>query len=452
MPYSQAIIGCILQDHRQLDVVLEKVKPEMLTAQRDRVILSAMIQLSNGGRIIDLVTTAELTRKQIENAPLYLTQCIDAAAIPSRAREYAELQYDHFRKERLKEWHIASDKLFTSGSNTETILRELNTGLVEFEDYFTETKRADPSAAIAAEDYLRWVRDVKNGTIQIHRPHSVLLREMVPFYHGGLYLVLAGYSTVGKTTAAFNGIALPEAEAGANVVVFSNEMSREDYVQRAAAYFSGIPYGHILENQLDGKDEREINEAITRFSTLPIKIFERTRRIEDVARIMKRLSYSQKTDIVILDYLQNLCGKNIGKNREEERYEYITRSSKDFFELSREHDFFAVAVSQVPDSQAREGEDGKHDSGFMPVKGSGDVAADADIFMHLMRKTMSDKKGRELIAYVKKNRRFGNRVGLKHFYLNKAFTYYISEEEYRDETAASTTVQPRRRYPAIGDE
>jgi len=292
--------------------------------------------------------------------------------------------------------------------------------ITDFEHDYTDKPKLSPNAGDIINDYLKHIESIKTGTVRTlkcHTPglHNKLNEEQsaIPFFIGGLYIVISSYSSAGKSAYLAN-IAANEAEHEANIVIFSNEMGRFGYTERFAGYYSNIPYGHILYNKLNGYQDYAIDNALLQFSQQPIKIYDRVRGVPEIKSTLKKLSYSQKTDIVIVDYLQNLIEK--GENQKAQ----LDVASKSLMQMAQDMDLTVIAASQIDNASAKGQNENKN---FMAPKGSGDIAADSSIFVEMTRDAMSDdeKKTRTIHFAVKKNRDFG-RVGSREIYFNKSFT------------------------------
>ncbi len=436
MNFEQHIIGALMQDAAKLDDVMDLVRPDQFESRDCRLIYTAIIQISAAGGTPDLVTVMERV-KGMNITPLFLTQCTDQV-IPSNVVDYARQQHNLYRKRLFKglaeRVSVLADD---SGEDADSLGRELQAGLNDIEDN-TAAKRWDDSAAAVTERYMRWIDDAKNGKVRLWPCHTVGLcnpeqpvNSVIPYWYGGLSVIISAYTTSGKSAYAVN-LALAEAEAGVKVAVFSNEMGERSYADRAAGYFSDIPYGHIRYNKMHDIDTERIDQALLRFSQLPIRIVENCYSSGDLIRQVKRMQYHFKPDIVILDYLQKL--KPLAGEKD---YQSMTRQGRELCEAARRYDFALVMVSQIDNSSQKDGAD----NSFMPTKGSGDTSADADIFIQLSRKTMDEAKKHEIDFYVKKNREFGRTGFNERLRFNLSFTKIIEADR------PAPSLPPRRRYP-----
>ena len=437
MTYEPNIVGALLHDPTKLDDVLDIIRPEQFEDKDCRLAYTAIIQLAAQGITPDLVTVAGRLRPTV--TPLKLTQIMDTVASGSGAMDYAKQQHKLYRKHlftgALQQLAVIAED---ESTDADTLASGMQQAVNDIEDNTTE-KQVDDSAAQASERYLRWIQDAKNGKIKLHPCHTIGLvnkeREIdsiIPYWLGGLSVIISAYTTTGKSAYAVN-LALAEAEAGLRITIFTNEMSEMNYIDRAAGYFSNIPYGHIRYNLMHDIDVETITGAINRFSLLPIKIIERCKNSAQIIRRIKRLRYTFRPDIVIVDYLQRLqCKPN------EKVYEGLTRQGLELVEAAKQFDFSLVMVSQIDNQSAREE---NHASQFMATKGTGDTSADADIFVLLTRDPMNDDKKHLLDLYVKKNRQFGRSGHNERLQFNASFTRI---EERPVENKRGAAVRPGR--------
>ena len=420
--YSKQIIGCVLLDQKQLDLILEHIRPEMLDSQNARATLNTMIIMQTGGEPIDLVTVAmKFHTLRGENIGVFLTECMEATATVVYATHYAKQQYDYWSKNQLKNALSVVDFTAVSAQDVMAQIAQISS---DFEGNFLERQKQSGDARQIITDYQKYIDGIKSGETKIIQCHSPGLyndiypeRSIIPFWIGGLYVVISSYSSAGKSAMLAN-IAVREAEAGANVVIFSNEMGAFGYADRFAGYYSGIPYGHILFNKINGHQDYVIDEALGKFAKLPIKIFDKVRGVKEIKKTLKMLSYTQKTDIVLVDYLQNLVDKSDKVKNQTDI------ASQKLMEMAQVMDLSMVVASQVTNASGKD----QVDDIFMDTKGSGDVSADCHIFITLKRNSLSndEQTTRTIDMIIKKNRQFSH-VGHKTIFFNKSFTRIENE-------------------------
>lgn len=420
---SKQIIGAIVQRPAVLETILDHIKPSMLSEAQARLSLQTMILMQNNGEPIDMAT---VSRKCGQISGSYLVECIDACPSPANSGYYAKEQYNFWARNELKSM---MSRIEYDG-NIDDILSKTMQIVSDFELNCTDRKPSRGNAEQIVEDYLRHISDIKAGKTKILKCNTPGLyndqnpeRSTIPYWIGGLYVVVSSYSSAGKS-AYLTNLAVREAEAGANVVIFSNEMGANGYAERIAGYYSNIPYGHIRHNLLTDNQKEKIDEALIRFSQLPIKIYDRVRSASEIKKTLKRLSYSQQTDIVLVDYLQNLVDKAADVKAQ------LDTASKSLMTLAQDMNLSVVAASQIDNATAKGHNENQN---FMAPKGSGDIAADANVFIDLSRDALNqdDLKCRTINFATKKNRDFSH-VGMQRLYFNKSFSRIESENNLKN--------------------
>jgi len=419
MSHEANIVGALLLDARYLDEVLDIVRPDQFQEPQARKAMLAIVQIAAEGLAPDLVTVADRTREAGVDS-VWLTQTMETASA-SNAPQYARELSRSILLSRYRS--LAHSVISKATTDPDELAQELEAGLEALSA--GQERQKNTGAEAVVERYLQRIVDFREKRLKLLPCHTVGLantdpaKVIVPYWFGGLSIVISAYTTSGKSAFAVN-LALVEAEAGANVAIFSNEMGEYSYVDRAVGYFANIPYGQVRQHKLHDTEKERINGALMRFSSLPIHVVESAYSAEFIARRLRRMQYTFKPDIVIVDYLQNLK-----KRQGEERYESLSRQSKELIELAKKYEFTLIMVSQIDNASAREQDPAKN---IMSVKGSGDVAADADIFVELIRNSMDASKEHHIKRIVRKNREYG-RAGLADLWFNRSFTRILDEPE-----------------------
>lgn len=413
MNYEQHIVGALLQRADQLDEVLEVIRPENFVSPNCRIAFAEIIKAVSLGLEPDLPTIAERVRDRVD--PVHLTRWMEEA-IPSNVLQYAQEQAKRVQTARYLS--LAQDIIKRCKTDEPGQIGEaLQTGLMELAD---GPKAKNTALEAVAERYLRWVDDIKTDKIKKLHCHTPGLfdpinreNSIIPYWIGGLSVLISAYTTSGKSAYAVN-LAVKEAEAGAKVAIYSNEMGELSYMDRIVGYYADVPYGHVRYNLSEGRDSDRIKSAILRATALPIHVKEPVYSAEEIGRHLRKLQYRFTPDIVVVDYIQNLRPQ-----KNESQYESLSRQGKELIALAKRHDFSLVMVSQIDNQSAREQQG--PDNNFMATKGSGDVSADSSIFVELRRNAIDQSKDKHIKMIVRKNRDFG-RVGFKDLLFNHTFT------------------------------
>src|SRR6056297_3439204 len=88
---------------------------------------------------------------------------------------------------------------------------------------------------------------------------------------------------------------------------FSIEMSREDVGYRLTANTSGLALSDLIDARLRGDHEVErFIKTAGHIANLPLKVYERFHRPNDIVRQIRKLKRTWGLDFVVVDYLQRM--------------------------------------------------------------------------------------------------------------------------------------------------
>ncbi len=199
-------------------------------------------------------------------------------------------------------------------------------------------------------------------------------------------VILAARPSLGKSSLAL-GIARNAAmEQGAQVALFSLEMSKEQLVQRLLSMEAEVDSKRVRLKQYTPMQEEKVMKATGKLSGIPIYIDDSPAlRVVEMRSKARRLHYERGIDLVIVDYLQLIRGDGRSENKVQEISE-ISRSLK---ALARELNCPLIAVSQL--SRAVETRP-SHVPMLSDLRESGSIEQDADVVMFIYRDDVYVKK------------------------------------------------------------
>lgn len=220
-------------------------------------------------------------------------------------------------------------------------------------------------------------------------------------------VVLAAYSSVGKTFAAIEMALHCAFREKKNVIFFSMEMSAATLVSRMIAMFMRTTEEDVREKLMNGdelalKVQRCLNKRlfIVDRNNLTVPLM---KSYINVANTM--LFENGKTDVIIVDYLQYMPGTS--------KYEVMSETVRSFKPLAKELDITPIVLSQLN----REGKPWEKPD-LTQMKGGGDIEATADWIIGMWRDsenpTLSLEEQERLqdhvnMAILKGRRRYGQR-------------------------------------------
>jgi replicative DNA helicase len=390
-----AVLGSILLDPECIRTI--ELEPEDFFEQQHRIIFEAMLSLDPDG--INQVTVAEaLSRKgrlvEIGGAS-YLSKILSEVPTSTHAEYYAEIvSRCAFNRrlisqaEKIIQIGYANEKPVDGLVQSQGLLNEIS------EKLMVNDNGSMRELAKRAADYYGDLRKCRPGILTgLHN-----LDDKLGGLQDGESTILAANTSVGKTTLALQIAANVAKEH--KVIVFSEEMTRQQIINKLVASVSGISTKLInLGNYPDERFDR-IHDALS-------ELYDLNLRIEKCGTTgkMRLLIERHKPELVVIDYLQKLKDRH-GKS-EYERAGFI---SGEITSIAKEYDIPIICLSQLHRTEKREYQRPQ----LNDLRDSGKIEEDFDMVWGLYRESyknfvnhqQSDNTITEL--WILKNRIRGN--------------------------------------------
>ena len=186
---------------------------------------------------------------------------------------------------------------------------------------------------------------------------------------------------MGKSTLALN-IVQHAASQGANVGIFSLEMSSEQLAMRLLSSEAQVDSHSLRINLMSDREQQRVINAVGALSDLPVFIDDTPlQTIIEVRSKARRLHMERRLDLIVLDYLQLMQGSSRSENRVQEMSD-ISRALKG---LARDLNLPLIAISQL--SRAVE-QRPSHRPQLSDLRDSGSIEQDADVVAFIYRDDM----------------------------------------------------------------
>lgn len=246
------------------------------------------------------------------------------------------------------------------------------------------------------------------GTYQLDNEIVILKR--------GNLVVLGAKRNMGKTTFSFD-MAVKNAKLGHKVLYISLEMAKTEIVEALARKFAGITVEEEYNYQIPEEKRQKMISKLDEIKNLPNLIFESARRAEGIIlETVKKIMDDNKADIVFIDNLDCIHGKEGEENNE--RQKRIVNSLMNYT--------VANNVPIVLIHHYRKGT--KATSGMDELAGSGKVADAADIIINLSRKSVEEALAENIqypetnktILWVQKGRGYDDKA-MEIYYIDGTF-------------------------------
>ncbi|MCB9772478.1 MAG: replicative DNA helicase [Candidatus Omnitrophica bacterium] len=381
---EKSVLGAILIDEEAIGLCVEILNAAWFYEERHRRIYSAIVDLYNNRKNVDLITLSERLKSdgQLESigGQMYLSQLIDLVPTAANVEHYA---------------NIVKEK---------GILRMLISNATKIVHEAYESKNDVSEVVDTAEKLIFEISDLK------HRQNSVHIKELVKttiekidtLYQrkehitglatgfadfdrmtSGLQpsdlVIVAGRPSMGKSALASSILEHVGIDLKKPVAFFSLEMSKEQLVQRMLCSQARVDAHKVRSGYLSPSDWPKLTSAAGRLSSSTIFIDD-TPAISAIELRAKarRLKSHNDIQLIVLDYLQLMRGNTKTDNRQQEISE-ISRSIK---ALARELNIPIIALSQL--SRAVESRQ-DHRPMLSDLRESGAIEQDADVVVLMMR-------------------------------------------------------------------
>ncbi|MDR1413451.1 MAG: replicative DNA helicase [Puniceicoccales bacterium] len=253
-------------------------------------------------------------------------------------------------------------------------------------------------------------------------------------FRRGEMIVVAARPSIGKTSLAMNiaeNVILPgKGKMPTGVLFFSLEMSSEQLALRMLCGRAGINMTKLHDGFVPKSAENNLNDIANELKEAPLWIDESTNlTILEMRAKARRMCSKEKIGLVIIDYLQLICGDN--RVPREQQIAEISRGVK---AMAKELKIPVIVLSQLN----RDSEKEKRLPRLSDLRESGAIEQDADLVMILAKQTLSDDEGvegqsisdlviRDLIVAKHRNGPIGN-VSLAFIRNLTRFENYINEK------------------------
>ncbi|MCM3609637.1 replicative DNA helicase [Planococcus sp. MERTA32b] len=389
---EQSVLGAIFLEPQSLISVAEIVMPEDFYRIAHQKIFQTMLNLSDRGKAIDVVTvTEELSaKKELEDVGglSYLTEIANAVPTAANVGHYAHIVEEKALLRRLIRvaTSIVEDG-FTREDEVEALLAEAEKKMMEV----SSRKNAGDfihikDVLVKTYDNIELLHTRKGDVTGIPTGFRDLDKVTAGFQRNDL-IIVAARPSVGKTAFALNVAQNVATKTDENVAIFSLEMGAEQLVMRMLCAEGNIDAQVLRTGALQNEDWRKLTMAMGSLSNAGIFIDDTPGiRVNDIRAKCRRLKQEYGLGMIMIDYLQLIQGPGkSGENRQQEVSD-ISRSLKG---LARELEVPVIALSQL--SRGVEQRQDKRPM-MSDLRESGSIEQDADIVSFLYREDYYDKE------------------------------------------------------------
>lgn len=381
---EMSVLGSMIMAEDAISQAVEILNEDSFYHGAHRSIFSAIVNLYDKGKAVDLVTLTEQLRKQKDlekiGGAAYLTSLTSSVPTAANVEYYAHIVqeksilrslintatkviFDSYHQQ--EEVDVFMDKVESAIFNISqqriqqdfVRLRELIHDSIELAEQLTQNKKLITGLATGFKDL-----DALTNGLQFS--------DLV---------IIAGRPSMGKSALAVNIALHVGVEKKVPVAFFSIEMSKEQLVQRMLCSEARVD-AHKLRTGFLGEDAfPRLTTAAGRLSESPIFIDDSpTLSSLELRAKARRLKSKENIGLIIIDYLQLMQGRA----RTESRQQEISEISRSLKSLARELRIPVIALSQL--SRAVESREPPRPR-LADLRESGAIEQDADLVTFLYR-------------------------------------------------------------------
>jgi len=381
---ERSVLGAILLNNDIFNLAVEVIDAPDFFRDAHRRIFEKMVQLSNRGNAIDLVTLKEELGRSGEldevGGPAYITALVDGVPRSTNVQHYARIIKE---KATLRRLISSANKILTTAYEGEDEADEI-------------LDQAEHAIFAIADDKIRdgfvSLRDLAHASLdtieKLHARKELItgvptgftdLDEMTSGLQPSDLLIIAARPSMGKTSLVLNIAQHVGTKTDMSVGVFSLEMSKEQLFLRMLTAEARIDAHRLRGGFLGERDWGKLSQAIGTLSEAKIFIDDSPSiGVLEMRAKCRRLASEHGLNLVIIDYIQLMQGRGKFENRTLELAS-ISRSLKG---LAKELNVPIVVLSQL--SRAPEARS-DHRPQLSDLRESGALEQDADVVVFIYR-------------------------------------------------------------------
>lgn len=423
---EQAVLGAMLLSHDAVIVAMEKLQSQDFYRDVHRIIFEAMEHLQRENKEIDVITLPdELKRmKKLDDVGgleyvLNLPNLVGSAA---NIEYYANIVAEKaLARNLISTCTELTTEAYDGQKETEALLDDAERRILQLSDTKNRGDFASVGAVVEVTlDKITKLYENKAGLTGLPTGFRDLDRMTSGLQPSDLILVAARPS-MGKTAFTLNIAQNVGVRQHKTVAFFSLEMSQEQLVQRLLCQIAHIDSQKLRTGQLNSDEEwTRLTDACDKLYESPIYIDDTPGiSVAEMRSKARRLKSEHGLDLIIVDYLQLMQGRNA-----ESRQQEISEISRSLKALARELKVPLIALSQL--SRSVESRQDKRPM-LSDLRESGALEQDADIVSFLYREDYYDKEteNQHITEVILAKHRNGP-VGSVKLYFKNEFTLFLN--------------------------
>jgi len=386
---ERSILGAILIDNHTLNLAIEKLRPEDFFSDHHRRIFNQMIELGDAQEAIDTVTLYDALQRKGEleaaGGAAYIAQLLDGVPHVSHVDHYARIVKEKARLRTLIHTaHAIQQTALDAEEDADAVLDQAESAIFQIAEDRIRTGLV-PMRDVVHESFDRLQRVMTEGKrITGMATGYSQLDNLTSGLQPSELIILAARPSVGKTALALN-LAENAAKLGAQVAIFSLEMSKESLLMRLLASQARIDAHKFRTGHFSKQDWQQMTQSLAEIANTSVWIDDTaSASVTEIGAKARRLKRDKGLSMVVVDYLQLIAARGRFSNRNEE-VSSITRGLK---ALAKELKVPVLVLSQLTRAPERE----IRAPQLADLRESGAIEQDADVVMFIHRPNLYKKK------------------------------------------------------------
>lgn len=379
---EESILAACLIDSSTLDTVTDVLLPMDFYHGKHQRIYRAVMELSQEGEPVDLITVVEHLRRAGEldkaggatHVAKLTTDCPASVSVEHHAQIIKGLSV---KRQMIAKLHALTARCFDDSVNAAELVEAAQSEIMGVEYGNTDSDYCSiGQATMEAVERLEEMGANGGGITGVPSGYAEIDSMTSGFQNSDL-IIIAARPSMGKTALALN-IADNAAKLGVPVGIFSLEMSRQQLTNRFLSRTAAVNGERFRSGKFCSGNWERIHQAADELYRRQIYIND-TPDLSylDIRRIGRKMKKEHGLGMIVVDYLQLASGDKAGNRTTE-----IGSISRGFKHIARELDIPVIVLSQL--NRLLEQRTDKRPL-LSDLRESGDIEQDADLVTFIYR-------------------------------------------------------------------
>jgi replicative DNA helicase len=432
---ERAVLGGILIQKENLNIVLSTAAPEDFYKDAHRRILEGIIALVDKGLPVDLLSlTEEIQRSGVledVGGVAYLSGLLDGVPRGLNVEYYAQIIKEKalLRRLILSSAKIISDS-YEQKEDADELLNAAQAAIVEVAEQRLKPGFQSMGALMGPTlNMIQTLVERKEAVTGVPTGFRYL-DGLTAGFHPSELVILAARPSMGKTALALNISHHVGLKTDKAVGFFSMEMAKEQLVIRLLCAEAQLDIKRTRTGFVSEREVEKLKLAGEALSRARIFIDESPAlTVMEMKAKCRRLKMEQRLDIVFVDYIQLMRTGGRFENRNQEM-SFISRSLK---ELAKELQIPVVGVSQLSRAPERGRREPKPQ--LSDLRESGAIEQDADVVIFIYRPELyhPDDESLKGVAEVSIAKQRNGPIGILQLAFIREYARFADMEPYAPE-------------------